>query len=39
MYNNVTFGAESYQSKSHATTSIQNFTLISLTSIAIPHLV
>ena len=31
--NNVTFGAESSQSRSHMTTIIQDFTLVSLTSI------
>ena len=35
--NNVTFGAESSQSGSHMTTIIQNFTLVSLTSIIMPH--
>ena len=35
--NNVTLGAESFQSGSQVTAIIQNFTLVSLTSTAIPH--
>ena len=37
--NNVTLGTESSQSGSHVTIIIQNFTLVSLTSTTIPHLV
>ena len=37
--NNVTFRAERFQSGSHVTTNIQNFTLVSLSSIMMPHLV
>ena len=36
--NNVTLGAESYRSGSHVTIIIWNFTLVSLSSITIPHL-
>lgn len=35
--NNMTFGAENSQNKSHITIINQNFTLISLTSIVILH--
>ena len=35
--NNVTLGAESFQSRSHITAIIQNFTLVSLTSTVMPH--
>ena len=38
-YNSVSFGAKSSQSKSHMTTIIQNFTLVSWISTATPHLV
>ena len=38
-YNNVTFGVESFQSRSHVTTSIQIFTLVSLTFTVMTHLV
>ena len=37
--NNVTFGVKSSRSGSHVTTIIQNFTLVSLTSITMPHFI
>ena len=36
-YNNMTLGMESFQSGSHVTTIIQNFTLVSLTSTVMPY--
>ena len=36
-YNNVTLGAESFQSRINLTTIIQNFTLVSLTFTMTPH--